>query len=162
MALAGLAGVWALLVVTAPWLLRSGRPAGVVLATAAYAIGAGVCHQQPERSFSAAGRIWPVCSRCSGLYVGAALGVLAGVSFLRRRAAVTSLARWRILLIVAAAPTLASWLLEVAGGPATPMVWRFLLASSAGATVGALLSAIALGRVESDAPPFARTGRLVR
>jgi len=34
------------------------------------------CHQLPERSFFIFGKALPVCSRCTGLYLGALFGVL--------------------------------------------------------------------------------------
>ena len=46
-------------------------------ASAVYVAGAVVCHQKAERSFSLAGQPLPVCARCTGIYVGAALTVLA-------------------------------------------------------------------------------------
>jgi uncharacterized membrane protein len=33
-------------------------------------LGASVCHQLPERSFSAGNLIIPVCARCEGIYIG--------------------------------------------------------------------------------------------
>ena len=33
-------------------------------------VGASVCHQLPERSFSAGSLVLPVCARCEGIYVG--------------------------------------------------------------------------------------------
>ena len=33
-------------------------------------LGASVCHQIPERSFKMGGLILPICSRCSGIYIG--------------------------------------------------------------------------------------------
>src|SRR5215510_14625842 len=44
-----------------------------------YTLGAFVCHQRPERSFHWAGAQLPVCARCAGLYLGAALGAYAWV-----------------------------------------------------------------------------------
>src|SRR5271167_251949 len=35
-----------------------------------------VCHQRPERSFRLFGGTVAVCSRCLGIYLGAALGLL--------------------------------------------------------------------------------------
>ena len=47
--------------------------AASLLALAVYAVGTLVCHQRPERSFFLWGRQLPVCARCTGIYVGAAL-----------------------------------------------------------------------------------------
>ncbi|HEX7283845.1 MAG TPA: DUF2085 domain-containing protein [Vicinamibacterales bacterium] len=43
----------------------------------AYAAGAVVCHQIPERSFFVDGWQLPVCARCTGLYLGALAGLVA-------------------------------------------------------------------------------------
>jgi len=48
------------------------------------ALGYGVCHQLPERSFIEGGLQQPVCARCSGIYVGAIIG-LALLFWLYRR-----------------------------------------------------------------------------
>ena len=63
-----------------------------------YAAGSRICHQRPDRSFHTAGIQWPVCGRCSGLYLGGALGALLGVSTARRVGA-------RRLLAICAVPT---------------------------------------------------------
>ena len=47
------------------------------LAALAYAIGAMVCHQQTPRSFHLWGVQLPVCARCTGIYLGAALAAIA-------------------------------------------------------------------------------------
>jgi hypothetical protein len=41
-----------------------------------YGIGAWICHQRPERSFYLWSMQMPVCARCSGIYVGAAVATL--------------------------------------------------------------------------------------
>ncbi len=41
-----------------------------------YGIGGMVCHQRPERSFDWGGVPWPVCARCTGIYVGAAVAAM--------------------------------------------------------------------------------------
>ncbi|MBC7119004.1 MAG: DUF2085 domain-containing protein [Methanobacteriaceae archaeon] len=30
-----------------------------------------ICHRRPDRTFSIGGRRFPVCSRCTGIYIGA-------------------------------------------------------------------------------------------
>lgn len=42
----------------------------------AHAIGYAVCHQIPERSFQFAGISMPLCSRCTGMHLGALFGLL--------------------------------------------------------------------------------------
>ncbi|MCL2324456.1 MAG: DUF2085 domain-containing protein [Actinomycetia bacterium] len=49
------------------------------------ALGAGVCHQLPERSFISGGFQQPVCSRCSGIYVATVAGLLVLFALYRRR-----------------------------------------------------------------------------
>ena len=44
-------------------------------ATVVYLAGGRICHQLPERSFHTHGVAWPVCARCSGLYLAAPFGV---------------------------------------------------------------------------------------
>jgi uncharacterized membrane protein len=43
------------------------------LALASYGIGSLICHQRPERSFHLWAAQLPVCARCTGVYVGAAV-----------------------------------------------------------------------------------------
>ncbi len=56
------ATLFALLPIAPPWQVRL--------------LYAPICHQQTERSLSLLGETMAVCSRCSGLYFGAALAVL--------------------------------------------------------------------------------------
>lgn len=76
-----------------------------------FPIGSFVCHQRPERSFFVDGHQLPVCARCTGLYLGAAIAAplaLALVAPLTTR-------RSRLLLGLAALPTFVTWTLEFAG-----------------------------------------------
>ena len=50
-------------------------------------VGYAVCHQIPERSFFAAGEQLPLCSRCSGTFLGALAGFVLLTARGRRRAA---------------------------------------------------------------------------
>lgn len=67
----------------APLLERSGLPG----AQEARLFYAPVCHQDAGRSFAFAGAAQSVCARCSGLYWGGVVGLLAGAWFVvgRRR-----------------------------------------------------------------------------
>jgi uncharacterized membrane protein len=61
-------------------------PPGIL--SKADAIGYAVCHRLDERSFHVDGRQLPLCARCSGMYLGAVLG-LAFLSVTYRRSAGT-------------------------------------------------------------------------
>jgi uncharacterized membrane protein len=74
-----------------------------VWTTTVYLAASRICHQRPERSFFTAGVQWPVCGRCSGLYLGAAAAALA-VLVIQRRLRLGRL-RAPVLLAVASIPT---------------------------------------------------------
>ena len=61
-------------IVGAPLIQSSGHPAFAVKIYRAFSY---VCHQIPERSFHIYGNKFAVCSRCTGIYAGLALAVLA-------------------------------------------------------------------------------------
>ena len=109
---------------------------------AASGLGSLVCHQKPDRSFFSCARQWPVCARCSGLYLGAALGALAGLCGLGRGA---SWRRWRSTVLAAALPTAVLWSVEMASwwDPGSPI--RAAVAAVLGTTGGAWLAAVARG-----------------
>ena len=108
-----------------------------------YAAGALVCHRRADRSFFTRGVQWPVCGRCTGLYLSAAIGALAtllvpGAVWLRSaRTAV-----WRAALVGAALPTSGSWLAERAGWVPTSLT-RAWLAAPLGIAVGILIAWVA-------------------
>lgn len=123
---------WPLLLGVSAWR----RAEGAAWPGMAYFAASIVCHQRPARSFHSAGVQWPVCARCSGLYMSAPLGGLA---------AMLAGARWRadrravvVLLATAALPTAATLLLEWTGVPMTNAL-RFLAALPLGAAVAAVL-----------------------
>jgi hypothetical protein len=145
---------------------------GADAARLVYMAGHILCHQRPERSFHVASMPYPLCARCTGLHLAAPFGLLALLlwrasrySSLDTPTPMTSataagprtrplpsssppssdaLRPWRIALIVAAVPTIASVILEWIGGP-TGMVSRCLAALPLGATVAALAGATLLG-----------------
>lgn len=111
---------------------------------AAYGLGALVCHQKPDRSFFSCGRKWPVCARCTGLYLGGGLGAFAGLMGLGRGG---SWQRWRRTVLAAAMPTVVLWSVEMAGlwDPGSPV--RAIAAAMLGTAGGAWLAAVARGHL---------------
>lgn len=82
-AFVGLSATWAAALPGATAAASQPAPghATYLFALAVYAVGAAVCHQRPERSFHLWGRQMPVCARCTGIYLGAAVvGILAVVA----------------------------------------------------------------------------------
>jgi uncharacterized membrane protein len=93
-----------------------------------------VCHQLEERSLRVAGEPSLVCSRCAGLYLGGALGLLV------MAVTMTPLRGSRLTwLLAASAPTLVDVGVRVAGLPGLPNLPRLLVALPAGVVLGMLL-----------------------
>src|SRR3954465_2024069 len=46
-----------------------------------FPVGHFICHQRPERTFFVHGQQMPVCARCTGLYLGAALAAPLALLF---------------------------------------------------------------------------------
>lgn len=110
---------WALMLVLVPFLLAH-ESGGRVVRTAsagAYVTGSVICHQRPDRSFRLWGVQMPVCARCAGLYLGAAVGALvAGFpSRAGRGTARTASRAVRMMMLASAVPTGATWLIEAVG-----------------------------------------------
>lgn len=92
---------------------------------------APICHQKVERSLSLLGETMAVCSRCSGLYFGAAVAVLL--------AALMPRALWwpnRIWFFAALAPTAIDAVLPWLGLPQLSLVPRHFVAWPAGFAAG--------------------------
>jgi hypothetical protein len=71
--------VWAVLIVAVPYLAsraHTSASAGVLI-LGVYGLGSLICHQLPERSYHLWAAQMPVCARCAGIYFGAACGALA-------------------------------------------------------------------------------------
>jgi uncharacterized membrane protein len=137
-ALCALAVVWAVLVVAAPWLAAVPAAGGRYFSASAYGFGALVCHQRPERSFSLAGAQLPVCARCAGLYVSAAIGVL--FVWARRSSPAAAFERWRARLLWAVLPTGATLVFEWWRPSSASGALRALAAVPLGVVAGALLA----------------------
>ena len=99
-----------------------------------YAACSRVCHQLPLRSFHTEGVQWPVCARCSGLYVAAGAGTLTAL-FRRRTTRVSG--RW--LVALAAVPTALTLGLEWTALASIINAWRFAAALPLGAAIGYVL-----------------------
>ncbi len=135
--------VWALaLPLSAYGAGRQAATRGVLLGAAVvYGVGAVICHQRPERSFSSWGVSWPVCARCTGIYMGAAGAALVGLLQRRRRRSPRPAAVGPALA-AAMLPSLATLIFEWTTGATPGNVTRLL----AGLPIGvAVIAAIALG-----------------
>jgi uncharacterized membrane protein len=132
--IAAIAVTWLLLITSAPILW-------IPLAGVLYLAGALICHQLPERSFHLHGAQLPVCARCFGLYLGAAVGSMTGavVSTGPLLDRVAPLARSRrsawVVTAVAAAPTAITFVLEWGLGWPVSNVTRAIAAVPLGFTV---------------------------
>ena len=147
--LAAISGGWAVTVGLTPALAKSSS-VGPAVATVAYVVGSLICHQRPDRSFHLAGAQLPVCARCTGLYVGGALGVFAWMIWrLTRPSAAAALDRGRavVMLSLAAAPTLISVATAMAGVWDLSNAGRAALALPLGVTAGAVLAAVASNEI---------------
>jgi uncharacterized membrane protein len=163
---------WVGLLVLVPFL--ASRPhattLGTALVVAVYGAASLVCHQLPARSY----RLWhaqmPVCARCAGIYVGAAMAAVvrgargcqpsvdAGVSdrsperpALRRPSLVFRRRSFalhpRLSLALAALPTAATLLYEWTTGDAPSNALRFAAGLPIGAVVAWLVVSAATDQV---------------
>lgn len=149
--LLSLAAIWGL---TLPWLACArglSSPLLAISGRAAFALGHVICHQRAERSFFGCGLQWPVCGRCSGLYLGSAAGAVLALTLGRRLHAArtttpeSAARRWQRLLLVSTAPTAVLWIIEITGvfDPGTPA--RFAAALPLGLAASGWLDAVARG-----------------
>lgn len=139
--------LWTAVVFSAPHgLVRLPAVSALVYASASL-----VCHQRAERSFHAAGHPLPVCARCTGLYLSAALGALfAWFGGARMPPGV------KAMLAVAALPTLLTVAIEWAGVASPSNVLRAAAALPLGVAAGWIL--IRLLRAESSPGACAMIG----
>ncbi len=86
----------ALVVVAVSWFLNS--PEGVL--GKADAVGYAVCHRLDGRSFHIGETQMPLCARCTGIYLGAVLGVVTMIAAGRGRAGGASPLRVIVLLVL--------------------------------------------------------------
>ena len=138
---AACAAAWAVSLFVAAYLVRPGADAAHLFSYVVYAAGSLICHQQPERSF----HLWtvqlPVCARCVGIYLGAAI---SAVAFLVRPVG-SQQAAWgwpiaspRLVLALGALPSVLTLVYEWTTGDA-PANWMRV---SAGVPLGASIAAL--------------------
>ena len=138
----------------APWVLAVGVASWVLAVLAApvlpawpaaivYGISSLVCHQLPERSLYWGAVQFAVCSRCTGIYIGAAIAAVGAAAFEPARVAALR-PRVRALLIAGAAPTavtvLAEWLGAWAPSHAVRLAAGLPLGASVLATVAVAMA----------------------
>jgi uncharacterized membrane protein len=134
---------WLVLLAAAPIEALGAPVSGVV-----YAFGSLICHQRAERSFHLGMAQLPVCARCFGLYLGAAIGAFAAL-----KGGATSLP-WgrgsglRATIAIAAIPTALTWGGEVAGLWQPSNVTRFVAALPLGTAL-----ALTVNYLECARPP---------
>jgi uncharacterized membrane protein len=103
-------------------------------AAAAYGVGALVCHQLPARSFHPWAAQMPVCARCTGIYVGAAIASLIALAATPRAAPRVT----RVAILAAVAPAALTLVYEWWSGQ-TPANW---IRAASGVPIGAMVTAL--------------------
>lgn len=140
-AFAAAASGWALALPAAAYAASQPHAASASYAFAfgVYGLGSVVCHQLPARSFHLWGVALPVCARCTGIYMGAAL---AAIAWIAGPAVRDTPARWA--LVLAALPTLATlayeWTTGVMPGHAIRAAAGFPLGASVAIVVASALA----------------------
>jgi hypothetical protein len=154
--LTGLAVMWAGWLVAAPAVAAAGANGATLVAVAAtYRAGSLICHQHPERSFHIGDAQTPVCARCVGLYGGGALGAVIGLGWTRRRSRrAAAPSAWQVhlrtVILAAAVPTVALWILEHVAGLDVSNGVRCAGAVPLGAVVAAFVVAWVAGAPFDD------------
>ena len=138
--LIGGAIAWAAALPAATFVAVQARPGAFasLFAVSVYFVGSAVCHQLDARSFHVLGHQMPVCARCTGIYVGAAIAALAsGVRRGRSRLALNP--RWLVGLSLL--PAAVSLIYEWGTGVAPSNLTRAATGVVAGGTVAWLVIA---------------------
>lgn len=112
------------------------------ISAAVYLVGSLVCHQRPDRSFHVAGGQLPVCARCTGLYLGAAIGLVTWAALARRRSSRWTRGSAVTALTATGAPTAMTVVTAWVGVLDPPNVWRAALALPLGVVAGAVVGAV--------------------
>jgi uncharacterized membrane protein len=110
-----------------------------------YSIGGVICHQLPARSFFWDGHQFPVCARCTGLYLSGAVALVVwmGVKVARGRRPLTIDPRVALrVIVIAALPTVATFAAAVSGIWDGSNMLRAVLAIPLGAAAGVIVGAV--------------------
>lgn len=137
-----------------PLLLGAGTVAAMrepasAFGTLVYLAAGAVCHQRDDRSFHTHKTKWPVCARCSGLYLAAPVGAVAALTSRRRRHKTTP---GRLpesfdlsMLAALAVPTAFTFVAEHGGLMLVSSSVRFLTALPLGAAIAWVIVRVANG-----------------
>ena len=132
---------WATILPLTTWVAsRAHAPAPMYAAAAAvYGLGALICHQLRARSFHLWTSQMPVCARCLGIYVGAAIASLIATAWTTRDAPRVT----RVAILAAVTPAAltlvyewwsgqmpANWIRAVSGVPIGAMVTALVVAAT--------------------------------
>jgi uncharacterized membrane protein len=128
---------WVLMLPLAP--LVAGRPhastVSAAFALAVYAVGSMICHQLPERSYRLFGAQMPVCARCTGIYLGAAVAAVLAAPGASAAAGLAT-RTLRLVLVAAAVPTALTLVFEWTTGVTPSNTVRL----AAGVPIGAAIA----------------------
>lgn len=117
--------------------------------------GHGLCHQLPERSFVAAGIQFPVCSRCTGIYIGFVFVVATLLWFYRgRHPRGGATAQFYVLVALGVAAMAWDGLTSYSGIRATSNLLRLVTGTLFGGSLGlvtyAMMVDLLLANVTAD------------
>jgi uncharacterized membrane protein len=131
------AAAWAAALPLATWIASRSHPAAALYAFSfgVYGLGAWICHQRPERSFYLWATQMPVCARCTGIYLGAAIAALLFYSDRLAAPLTRRAAHVRSIVALAALPTLLTLAFEWTTGVAPSNAVRALAGLPMGAAV---------------------------
>ena len=103
------------------------------------AIGGMICHRLPSRSVTVSGRFLPVCARCTGIYVSAAVSVMIYFAVRRLRGNRPPATAEAVLTVLCLAPFLIDGAGSYAGLWASNNFLRILTGALAGFPIITLL-----------------------
>jgi len=148
-AFASLALIWpaVLLAATRIAALPHRGTAAYLMSAAVYYGGSLICHQRPERSFAVWGAQFPVCARCTGIYFGAAIGVIGALVLRKPIVAVRLKPDTTAVMLIAASIPAALTLLYEWGTGVTPANW---IRATSGVVLGGVAALVVM---RAGAPP---------